>query len=147
MRVPDSVTPRRDRIGISRSKGKPIFARQRLFIRFFRRGAGACLRIIFFLSIIRRLPVTASAPTCTYYTATARRRSGVCIFFRRRRYFRPVFGLIYNSNNDQKVPQSHDHNNGPRAFRTNRCSSSLPPSPGHCFSRTSVTARVYVCSL
>lgn len=43
------------------------------------------------------------------------KKRGAFIFSSAAAVFPAVFELIYNSNNDQnKVPQSHDHNNGPR---------------------------------
>jgi hypothetical protein len=45
---------------------------------------------------------------------SSRRKKRGAFIFSSATVFPAMFKLIYNSNNDQKVPQSHDHNNGPR---------------------------------
>lgn len=85
---------------------------------------------------------------------------GAFIFSSATAVFPAMFKLIYNSNNDQKVPQSHDHTRTtmgavaavriPHANRTARGIVRLLPPIGHCFIpwyiriiRTRVRACIY----
>lgn len=51
---------------------------------------------------------------CVCVWNSSRRKKRGAFIFSSATVFPAMFKLIYNSNNDQKVPQSHDHNNGPR---------------------------------